>query len=242
MASELTKRQWTEIIINNEITKQIDLDILQTIYSFEKHRASASQIGRILNGESKMPGSNINLEIGRYAKRIAKHYDINFTERSKQKFKYWDLFFDDGGVNGNLFLWQLKKPLSQALTQSGIISEQQYAEEIPSKNEKLFEGISRTIKVNSYERNEKARQACLKHHGYRCSVCDLSFEEKYGNIGQKFIHVHHILPLKDIRKNYEVNPIKDLRPVCPNCHSMLHKKDPPYSINELKKIINDSTF
>jgi 5-methylcytosine-specific restriction protein A len=33
--------------------------------------------------------------------------------------------------------------------------------------------------------------------------------------------------------NYIVDPVKDLEPVCPNCHAMLHRKDPPYSIEEL---------
>lgn len=29
----------------------------------------------------------------------------------------------------------------------------------------------------------------------------------------------------------------DLVPVCPNCHNMLHRKEPPYTVEELQKII-----
>ena len=55
--------------------------------------------------------------------------------------------------------------------------------------------------------------------------------------GKNFIHVHHIKPLSEINQEYKVNPIKDLIPVCPNCHAMLYKKVPTYSLEELKNII-----
>lgn len=48
----------------------------------------------MLGNSGKSPHGVLNLEIGRYAKRIAEHYDINFTERGIKKFKYWDIFFN----------------------------------------------------------------------------------------------------------------------------------------------------
>ena len=99
-----------------------------------------------------------------------------------------------------------------------------------------YEGAKRTIVVNSYERNLKARSQCIARYRAICSVCKFDFEKKYGEIGSGFIHVHHLTPLEDIGEEYEVDPIIDLRPVCPNCHAMLHKKQPPYSIEELKSI------
>ncbi|WP_429747529.1 HNH endonuclease [Vibrio clamense] len=99
------------------------------------------------------------------------------------------------------------------------------------------EGAKKQVTVNSYERCPKARQACLDKHGYSCKVCGFSFLEVYGEIGKGFIHVHHIKPLAGISENYEVKPTKDLVPVCPNCHAMLHTKSPPLSIDELKSIM-----
>ena len=105
-------------------------------------------------------------------------------------------------------------------------------------NTKYHEGAMRTVQVNAYERDRKARDACIKHWGARCSVCDFSFEEKYGSLGHQFIHVHHIVPLSSIKKRYKVDPIKDLCPVCPNCHSMIHKdQSRPLSVSELRSII-----
>lgn len=39
----------------------------------------------------------------------------------------------------------------------------------------------------------------------------------------------------------QIDPISDLRPVCPNCHAMLHKKNPPYTIDELREIIHQNS-
>lgn len=108
-----------------------------------------------------------------------------------------------------------------------------YPDEL-DKPETLFEGIKKTVLVNSYERNPIARKKCIEHYGAQCVICDFNFEKVYGNIGIGFIHVHHLTKLSDIGQGYEVNPVKDLRPVCPNCHAMLHQKNPPHTIGELK--------
>ncbi|WP_255262869.1 HNH endonuclease [Bacillus wiedmannii] len=96
------------------------------------------------------------------------------------------------------------------------------AEEI-TEPEKYNEGSTKTISVNIYERNPIARRKCIEYYGFSCVVCGFNFEERYGQMGKDFIHVHHLKELSQIGEEYEINPIEDLRPVCPNCHSMLHK-------------------
>jgi len=108
-------------------------------------------------------------------------------------------------------------------------------------NHEIFiEGSIKQVTVNLYERSPAARKECLEKHGFQCKVCGMSFEETYGEIGKDFIHVHHIKPLAGIAKEYELKPIKDLVPVCPNCHAMLHTNNPPLSIEELKNMLNKS--
>jgi predicted HNH restriction endonuclease len=112
-----------------------------------------------------------------------------------------------------------------------------YPDEMGKSNETHFEGATTTRLVNAYERNPIARKKCIEHYGVTCVVCGFNFEKVYGNIGKDFIEVHHLSKVSDKKQEYEVNPVKDLRPVCPNCHAMLHKKDPPYTIEELKILI-----
>jgi len=102
----------------------------------------------------------------------------------------------------------------------------------------LTEGATKQVTVNAYERSPKARAQCIEEYGYKCSICNFDFEKVYGKIGKDFIHVHHIKPLSEIKDEYTINPAEDLRPVCPNCHAMLHKRVPAYSIEEIKSVIN----
>lgn len=103
---------------------------------------------------------------------------------------------------------------------------------------KYFEGAVHTVSVNAFERNSLARSKCIERYGYKCSVCDFSFEEAYGSIGIGFIHVHHLTPLAKVDSRYSVDPVQDLRPVCPNCHAMIHKRTPPYTLDEMNHILN----
>ncbi len=105
-------------------------------------------------------------------------------------------------------------------------------------NQNYFEGAVKEVQVNSYERNPKARSECINHFGAICKVCELDFEKVYGTIGKGFIHVHHLKEISEVKKEYKVNPIKDLVPVCPNCHAMLHKKKPAYTVDEMKSFMN----
>ena len=99
----------------------------------------------------------------------------------------------------------------------------------------FFEGKATEVLQTRYERNPQARKTCLAIHGYSCKICDFNFEYFYGEIGKGFIHVHHINPISSMGGEYNIiNPKQDLIPVCPNCHSMIHSKKPPFSIEEIQ--------
>lgn len=126
----------------------------------------------------------------------------------------------------------------------------QYINSFGDKNEKMFneydsldnyyEGALKKVYVNRYERDQDAREKCIEVHGCKCSVCGMDFEKMYGEIGRGFIHVHHIVPISSIGEEYQIDPIKDLIPVCPNCHAMLHHGDNGrvLTIEELKWAID----
>lgn len=107
-------------------------------------------------------------------------------------------------------------------------------EEVPDA---YREGAGVQLWVNRFERNARIRDKALAYHGFRCSACDFDFGVIYGALGVGFMHVHHIKPLSTIRSQYIVNPIEDLRPVCPNCHAMIHRRDPPLSVEELRALV-----
>lgn len=101
----------------------------------------------------------------------------------------------------------------------------------------LAEGALRTITVNAYERSKKARDKCLEEHGYGCVICGFDFENVYGAIGKGCIHVHHLVEISSVGKEYFVNPVEDMVPVCPNCHYIIHRRKPAFSISEVKAML-----
>jgi 5-methylcytosine-specific restriction enzyme A len=111
-----------------------------------------------------------------------------------------------------------------------------YPDELPA-GQTFPEGTGKRVEVNRYERDTSARKISLAHWGPRCGVCDLDFGDRYGPLGQGFIHVHHIVDLSLAGPGYQVDPINDLRPVCPNCHAMLHQRRPALSIDELRRLL-----
>lgn len=98
------------------------------------------------------------------------------------------------------------------------------------------EGAKTQVTVNRYERDPQARSRCVEQRGTSCIVCGFNFANEFGEIGEGFIHVHHTIPLSERGNEYTVDPHLDLVPVCPNCHAMLHRKSPPYTIEELQQI------
>lgn len=96
---------------------------------------------------------------------------------------------------------------------------------------------STRVYVNRYERSPKARALCLAHYGLRCRCCDGLLEETYGDAARDLIHVHHLTPLSAIPEGAQIDPVTDLRPVCPNCHGVIHTKEPPYTIEEVRAML-----
>ena len=110
-----------------------------------------------------------------------------------------------------------------------------YPDDIEDPASILIEGALLRITVNRYERDPVARQKCIDHYGTACVACGFDFEKRYGAIGARFIHVHHLVDIASIGGRYQVDPVKDLRPVCPNCHAMLHQERSSMSIENLKQ-------
>lgn len=103
------------------------------------------------------------------------------------------------------------------------------------------EGDHFSVVVNKYERSTVNRFLCIAKYGASCSICGFDFKKKYGQLGDGFIHVHHIVPVSKLGPGYVIDPEKDLTPVCPNCHAMLHRKDPPCLPGELRQIIESES-
>lgn len=112
-------------------------------------------------------------------------------------------------------------------------------EEISSPTPVTRKHVSR-VYVNRYERDPKARALCLARYGTTCQVCGKLLEQVYGPAAKDVIHVHHRTPISEIPVGAQIDPIKDLVPVCPNCHAVIHSRAEPYSPEEVREMIRAS--
>ena len=120
------------------------------------------------------------------------------------------------------------------------LSGEDYQPEIFENNEKM--DISE-IKKYSYhrriERNSSNSKKVKDLLGYTCEACEFNFNHFYGKIGEKFIEAHHNVKLSDLPegKRVKLDYKNDFSVLCSNCHRMVHKKNPPFTVQEIKKII-----
>lgn len=104
----------------------------------------------------------------------------------------------------------------------------------------LTEGAPHVLELTAYERNAEARSRCLAYYGVTCFLCGFDFGVSYGPLAAGLIHVHHLVPLAESGGEHAVDPIRDLRPVCPNCHAVIHVGGGTLSIEAVKKLLAEA--
>ena len=99
------------------------------------------------------------------------------------------------------------------------------------------EGAVGVVQVNRYERDRRNRAAAIAIHGSSCMACKLEFGVAYGEVAEGVIEIHHTTPVSQLGDDYVIDPMQDLVPLCPNCHAVAHRRDPPLSVEEIKILL-----
>ena len=235
---DISSKLWKELLLNRNITLEADVDLIRLVYESENHELRASKIAEFLGLSHHGP---INLQVSRFSKRVIQKVGVKPPLRKDGKPRWWHVpFLGYEGENG--FPWIMRPELVIGYEEAfGEVSlTVLYQDEYEEESSELSEGSVIRVSINRYERNRKAKNECIRHYGSSCSVCGFDFEKRYGSIGEGRIHVHHLIPLADIKQEYTVDPIKDLRPVCPNCHFIIHSKTEPFTIDEVKEMLRGS--
>lgn len=179
----------------------------------------------------------VNLHYGGLGRIFCETLKLDLEDLGGSNPDWWSVWSTGYSVR-KVFLWEMLPQVAEALEVLGWVeaSEPRLPEEVPSEG-KLAEGAVRRVLVNAYERNREARSKCVEHYGTTCAACEIDLELIYGPIARGFIHVHHLKPLSEVGVEYEVDPVADLRPVCPNCHAVIHLGNRTRSIEEVKELL-----
>lgn len=206
-------------------------EMLHVHMAAPNHTINARQLASAL-GYSKWNAAN--LHYGKFAGKLCNELNVS----PETNLSVLVEFFKAPGVEWEL---RLRQPVVEALKTLGIGGRDWSFQEELGSSEPLVEGASFTVKVSAFERNPVARRKCVDHYGSNCAVCGFNFGAAYGSAADGYVHVHHLKPLASIGEEYVIDPIKDLRPVCPNCHAVIHLRQPPHSIEEVKSMLQGGT-
>ena len=223
------------------------LKMLQVQYATEDHDLTAAQLSLLMGWQGH---GLANLNYGKLGGLFAPFFSSVPAHYHDGRPMYFSLL-SSWWHDGNYYHWTMRPALAQALEELGLVGQAEQTldvlepefGELPPRPNSLHpypEGATRQVLVNAYERNHTAREACIAYHGPICAVCDSDLEEFYGPIAYGFTHVHHLKPLSEVGERYSVDPEKDLVPACPNCHAMLHRRQPPLTVEELRERIQEA--
>lgn len=254
---------WMNILEDSEITTPEILRLFQALHAQPRHRAPAGRLAPLL-GVS--PAQDLNGALRAFGGKLGDApYGLVFRGADGRR-RYSLLPFHVGsappeggwGPEGEPTtwlkdeqgrdIWTLRPELVKALECLELVGEAAEPEAAPEpvdlseEQPSQREGERRERLATRYERKPRNRAACVAHYGARCFVCGFTFADHYGEFGAEYIQVHHRTPLAALaeaqRSNYTPDPIKDLVPLCANCHAMIHRPHmlQPRSPEEMRRL------
>lgn len=114
------------------------------------------------------------------------------------------------------------------------------------ENVVISEGKAKTVQSKVYERSAKLRKLAIEKFTVNgtlaCAVCGFDFYAVYGAHGEGYIQIHHERPIfqfaGDEVTQVAAQALKDLKPLCANCHCMVHrKKSKPLTVDYLRAVV-----
>jgi 5-methylcytosine-specific restriction protein A len=210
--------------------------------------------------KSPYPSSNskrINSSENLYASYniLVKSENVYLFDNENKRDLYLPFSKKDGYGYGQSNIWYANKDSRSKIFKNGLVVQlekvinENNIDSTSNDEQKYFEGQlkSKVKEVFSMRRSAFARKKCLEYYfpnnkNFKCILCGFDFEKQYGSMGVKFIEVHHIeshTTKSKIIGEHEVNPIKDLIPICSNCHSIIHREKPAVTIERMAEIIKN---
>jgi len=201
-----------------------------------ENELSGGELAQLLGLSHHAP---VNREVSGLGKLLADAAGVAPPVRRNGSPRWWNVIATGrGSEDGRRFLWRLRPHLRDAAKELGLLDEP--PDPISHEREGLLEDGAIQTAFTSHERNPVARRLCLSHFGARCVVCSVELGQVYGSVAEGLIHVHHLHPLAaGGASRREVDPVGDLRPVCPNCHAVIHLRNPPYTIEEIQGMLEE---
>lgn len=233
--SNIHPAQYQAFLASGNVTA-FERDVLLVHWAAPDHCARTPVIGEALG----QPMSAINSACGRIGRKVVEAFGVALPRKAQISHAVsWFQRHEDGYYYATM-LGRLADALSElgwgkeAAQRFGPFWGAQAA-----KNPDYWEGRAREAAIVQRARNGRARDECIAHYGCACYVCGFDFKRVYGERGNGFIEVHHLELVSGVEAEHLVDPVQDLRPVCANCHRMLHRGG-LIDVEDLRAIVGGS--
>jgi 5-methylcytosine-specific restriction protein A len=237
----LAAEEWADHLLDPTLFSARDIDCILYFFDQPGHGAPASYlVGRFGFSHHAV----VNTWNDRLSKQLLHRHELSvghIDERGKPHF--WNVLFTSESNRSErkakwsgLFPWILRPPIIEAIR--NVFVTDGYAGSVTETDEEtdLYEGALKRFRASGYERSREARRQCLEIYGYACFLCSFDFKATYGEIGRGLIHVHHLTPLSARQGEiHVVDPAENLRPICPNCHLVIHSREPALTFEEVRR-------
>jgi 5-methylcytosine-specific restriction protein A len=178
--------------------------------------------------------NGVHMKLGNF-KRVDPKYTkegrVGLTRGNQKEPEVWERFADD------------PEGLARVVAELRARAEAMDAPAQPEEDE--AEAVEGKILFRQHRHRERSRTLVNKKKAQvkkttgrlACEVCDLDFEERYGEAGKGFIECHHLVPLAEAGEG--PTRLSDLALVCPNCHRVLHR-EPTLGVSDLAELVNSN--
>ncbi|SLN44148.1 HNH endonuclease [Roseovarius litorisediminis] len=227
--------------------------VLPTLRALVKNAdagVSTTELQLLLREEMKPQGEDLALLEGRG--------DDKFSQKVRN-LKSHDRLERDGLADFADGRYHLTPAGKSFIEKFGGIDESYSAQGFPENDKKealrpefeytfIEEGSSSHVSRTVRQRSKRLREYALKFFADKdgrisCEGCGFEGSTAYGKVALGLIEIHHKKPVAvhGTSKKPLKEAIKDLSPLCPTCHRLVHfKKGTVMSIEELKKTIADA--
>lgn len=192
---------------------------------------------RLLGDAAGISQRHTNRLYGQFAGRVRREVGLRLVDLEIETIATWPAPYIDAAEE---FSFRMRPAFASALMRSGLVerSRRRHTRRTtPPTSEEFYQDAVRRSQLSRWERNRKARAACIAHFGEKCQACRFSFQRRYGPLGTAFIEVHHVTRFAESVGRHKIDPTVDLVPLCSNCHRMVHREDPPLGVAALRKIV-----
>ena len=248
----------TKRITENELV----LPALYVIYLSKK--ANTTKIKEVLSDVFNPQGEDAKILSGRRDTKFSQivrnlmgsHYESNhmseYTKKDNSKYftlTHTGLKYVEDNLSFLQYLFKNSFKYDNAIELSSKVFASKKTKRvlIYDEDDTITEGKISAKTAVVKERSQKLRRAAIEHytidHKIVCSVCGFDFKEVYGELGDGYIQIHHENPIyqycNDGFEEYISEAIKNMKPLCANCHCIIHRnQNKLVSITELKSVVD----